>query len=132
MFFLMPGLFVGLTFVDSTGIAMYTCLAISGVMIVIIGMINYLQSHEKFHRCLPSKLINWEFLPQPMRSLAPYDRLLTGCLCFKRCFEEQSSRDSLETRNQIEEGTHNIAYQHTENNTEHINCNSTVKIHDIV
>ena len=128
----MPGLFVGLTFVDSTGIAMYTCLAISGVMIVIIGMINYLQSHEKCHRILPSKLINWEFLPQPMRSLAPYDRLLTGCLCFKRCFEEQSSRDSLETRNQIEEGTHNIAYQHTENSTEEIHCNATAKKYNIV
>ena len=132
MFFLMPGLFVGLTFIDSTGIAMYTFLAISGVIIIIIGMINYLQSHEKFHRCLPSILMNWEFLPQPMRSLAPYDRLLTGCLCFKRCFAEQSSRDSLETRNQIEEGTHNIAYQHTENSTEDLNCNATVKIYDIV
>ena len=111
----MPGLFVGLMFVDSTGIAMYTFLAISGVIILIIGMINYLQSHEKFHRILPSKLINWEFLPQPMRSLAPYDRLLTSCLCFKKCFANQISRDSLESMNQIEKGSHNIAYQHTEN-----------------
>ena len=42
------------------------------------------------------------------------------------------SSDSLESMNQIEKGTHNIAYQHTENSTEDINCNATVKIYDIV
>merc|ERR1719291_903842 len=118
MFFLMPGLFVGLTFIDSKGIAMYTFLAISAVILIIIGMINYLQSHENFHKKFAIKLRNWDFLPEPMRSLAPYDRLLTSCLCFKKCFANQISRDSLESTNQIEEGTHNIAYQHTENNTE--------------
>ena len=132
MFFLMPGLFVGLTFIDSKGIAMYTFLAVSAVILIIIGTINYLQSHEKFNKSLPSKLRNWEFLPEPMRSLAPYDRLLTSCLCFKKCFANQMSRDSLESTNQIEKGTHNIAYQHTENSTEDINCNATVKIYDIV
>merc|ERR1719278_710312 len=87
MFFLMPGLFVGLTFIDSKGIAMYTFLAISTVILIIIGTINYLQSHEKFNKSLPSKLRNWEFLPEPMRSLAPYDRLLTSCLCLKNVLQ---------------------------------------------
>ena len=132
MFFILPGLFVALTFIDSKGIAMYTFLVISAAILIIIGMINYLQSHEKFQKSLPSKLRNWEILPEPMRSLAPYDRLLTGCLCFKKCFANQISKYSLESRHQVEEGTHNIAYQHTENNTEDINHNATVKIYDIV
>ena len=76
MFFLLPGVFVALTFIDPTGIAMYTFLAICAVSILMIVTINYFQSHERYHKMLPLILKNWKFLPEPMRSLAPYDRYL--------------------------------------------------------
>ena len=68
MFFLLPGVFVALTFIDPTGIVMYTFLAICAVSILMILTINYFQSHERYHKTLPLTLKNWKFLPEPMRS----------------------------------------------------------------
>ena len=74
MFFILPEIFVGLTFIDSKGIAMYTFLAISAFITIIVVLINHMQNHEKLQRFLPTKLQTWDFLPEPMRSLDPYDR----------------------------------------------------------
>ena len=80
MFFILPEIFVGLTFIDSKGIAMYTFLAISAFITIIVVTINHMQNHEKLHQCLPIKLQTWDFLPEPMRSLDPYDRYVQNLL----------------------------------------------------
>jgi len=126
MFFLLPGIFVGLTFLDPKGIVMYTFLAISAVSILFIVIINYLQSHETYHEKLPLKLKNWDFLPGPLRSLDPYDRMLTGFYCCKKYAgkgePENVSNESIEPRIQhykpMQEdkiGALNVGFQHTEN-----------------
>jgi len=118
MFFLLPGIFVGLTFIDSKGIAMYTFLAISAVSILFIVIINYWQSHETLHKSLPKKLKNWDFLPEPMRSLAPYDRILTGYACCKKCTGDQEiveSIESIESGSEDKKGVYNIGYEHYAN-----------------
>ena len=74
MFFLLPGLFVGLTLIDSQGIAMYTFTGIFAVIITVIICINYIQSNVKLVRFLPKILHDWQFLPEALRSLDPYDR----------------------------------------------------------
>merc|ERR1711970_642936 len=79
MFFLMPGIFVGLTLIDSRSIAMYIFMGIITLITVFVLSVNYIKSNEKLARFLPHKLLNWHFLPEFMRSLDPYDRLLTGC-----------------------------------------------------
>ena len=80
MFFILPEVFVGLTFIDSKGIAMYTFLAISAFITIIVVTINHMQNHEKLHQFLPIKLQTWDFLPEPMRSLDPYDRYVQNLL----------------------------------------------------
>ena len=80
MFFILPEIFVGLTFIDSKGIAMYTFLTISASITLIVLTINHMQTHEKLQQFLPTKLQTWDFLPEPMRSLDPYDRYVQTLL----------------------------------------------------
>ena len=68
----MPGIFVGLTLIDS--IVMYVFMGIITVIVVFVVSVNYIKSNEKLVKILPHKLHNWQFLPEPLRSLAPYDR----------------------------------------------------------
>jgi sodium-dependent phosphate cotransporter len=74
MFFVLPSLFVVLTFIDTKGIAMYTVLALMVLLIVTIVSLNLLQDNLKTKNKLPSVLQDWDFLPEPLRSLEPYDR----------------------------------------------------------
>jgi hypothetical protein len=74
MFFVLPGLFVGLTFIDSKGIAMYTVLALMVFLIVTVVSLNMLQANAKTKNKLPSVLQDWQYLPESLRSLDPYDR----------------------------------------------------------
>ena len=89
MFFVLPGIFVGLTFIDSRGIAMYTFLAIVAFLAILGGALNVVQSKESLKKRLPEELQTWEFLPKPMRSLEPYDRLLTSLPCCRTCAADQ-------------------------------------------
>ena len=47
-------------------------------LLILITVINLLQ--RKKPKLLPSKLQNWEFLPEPVRSLDPVDRMIVSCL----------------------------------------------------
>jgi len=64
----------------------YVLLAVCGpiiVLIVVIIIINMLQTEHP--NCLPTPLRNWDWLPLPLRSLEPYDRVFTVCCRCKRC-----------------------------------------------
>ena len=74
MFFVMPGVFVALTLIDSTGIVMNIFLGIFAVVLAVIGTINFMQSNATLQKFLPKILLNWDFMPKPLRSLEPYDR----------------------------------------------------------
>nr|KAG5712137.1 hypothetical protein BaRGS_014487 [Batillaria attramentaria] len=55
------------------------------LLMVFVVVVNILQTKKP--SVLPSKLRSWEFLPEPLRSLAPYDRLIVRmrecCPCAK-------------------------------------------------
>lgn len=53
------------------------------VLIVIIVVINVLQSRRP--SWLPAVLRSWEWLPLPLRSLKPYDDVITVCCKRKHC-----------------------------------------------
>ncbi|OWF37943.1 Sodium-dependent phosphate transport protein 2A [Mizuhopecten yessoensis] len=83
-FFLVPGTVLGLSLAGTTvllavGIPLLTA-------IIIIILINVLQ--QKTNNCLPTILRNWDFLPEPLHSLDPLDRVIarvTGmCKCCSR------------------------------------------------
>lgn len=74
MFFVIPGIFIGLALVDSKGIAMYSFLGVFGTLLAAIIVINLLQRNDKLMHLLPDLLQDWNFLPEPLISLDPYDR----------------------------------------------------------
>ena len=85
MFFLLPGIFVALTLVDSQGIAMYTFLGLVIFIAILVATLKFFQSKESLKKYLPEKLHTFEFLPKFLRSLEPYDQILTSWPCGQKC-----------------------------------------------
>lgn len=52
-------------------------------LLVFIGVVNVLQNKKPSF--LPKVLQTWNFLPAPLRSLEPYDKVMTGLPCCKSC-----------------------------------------------
>ena len=53
------------------------------IIAVFIGIINLLQAKKP--KLLPQFLRDWSFLPLPLRSLQPYDKIFTSAPCCKKC-----------------------------------------------
>ncbi|XP_047663475.1 solute carrier family 34 member 2b isoform X2 [Tachysurus fulvidraco] len=55
------------------------------VLLILVVVVNIMQSH--FPHYLPPVLRNWDFLPRPLHSLKPWDRIVTRLMAFcgKRC-----------------------------------------------
>ncbi|XP_038077420.1 sodium-dependent phosphate transport protein 2B-like [Patiria miniata] len=108
VFFVIPAIVLGLS------LAGFVALLAVGipilVFIIVIVVINILQ--RKFPRILPKVLRNWDFLPLPLHSLDPLDRLLS-CACIKRrLVKRRNGEDSaLPTNERCKEaGTDNPAF----------------------
>jgi len=52
------------------------------ILLLFIGIVNVLQKRRPMW--LPTILRDWTFLPLPLRSLEPYDRVVSACLCCKK------------------------------------------------
>jgi sodium-dependent phosphate cotransporter len=80
-FFVIPGIILGLS------IASIWALVGVGVpvLLVIIFAVVVNLSQNKCPQCLPSVLSNWDFLPEPLRSLEPYDHLISACCANSAC-----------------------------------------------
>lgn len=78
-FFLFPAAIFGLT-IPPWYVGAGVTIPIASVLLVII-IINFLQ--RKRPKLLPKVLHNWKFLPEPLRSLAPMDRVLSKMVCCK-------------------------------------------------
>ena len=77
MFFLVPGIVLGLSF---GGTIVLLCVGVPIILIfVAIGVIKCMQS--KCAHCLPPVMRNWKWLPVCCRSLEPYDRQFAKCAC---------------------------------------------------
>ena len=73
-----------------------TVLIVIGVpflaLTILVIIVNILQ--RKVPKMLPNILKDWEFLPLPLHSLEPYDRLITGWKCCRRCTQADVEVDS--------------------------------------
>merc|ERR1711915_856800 len=56
-------------------LALYLTLIPAALIIIFVTIINILQ--KKANKKLPKVLQSWEFLPEPLRSLEPLDRVIT-------------------------------------------------------
>ncbi|CAD5112554.1 DgyrCDS1766 [Dimorphilus gyrociliatus] len=94
VFLIIPGIVFGLSIPG-----WYVLLAVGGpvvIFIIALIVINILQ--RKRPQALPEKLRSWDFLPKPLRSLEPYDRLVfRSCNC--ACCKKNDKVEDLETAN---------------------------------
>ena len=95
MFMVVPGAVFGLSMLGT--IPMLVIVGLFMLSLLIITIINILQ--RKRPEILCSKLQNWDFLPEPLHSLKPLDRIITkitgSCACCKRC--RQPDREAIPT-----------------------------------
>ncbi|XP_078688076.1 sodium-dependent phosphate transport protein 2B-like [Branchiostoma floridae x Branchiostoma belcheri] len=94
MFFLLPAAIFGLS------VAGWEALVGVGVPLLafalVVVVINVLQT--KRPDWLPKKLRTWDFLPLPLHSLEPYDRIFTGC-CKRKGAEREGNEERIEIDN---------------------------------
>ena len=76
-FFLLPGIVFALSVAGPIVlISVLSPVAIVAVAVVIISLLQ-----RKKPLWLPPQLRTWKWLPEPLRSLEPLDRLISSCLC---------------------------------------------------
>ncbi|KAF0305065.1 Sodium-dependent phosphate transport protein 2B [Amphibalanus amphitrite] len=90
MFLLLPLVVFGLSLAGA--VVLYVVLALVAVLALAVGLLNLLQ--QRAPRLLPDTLRTWEFLPEPLRSLAPYDRLVSALTARCRCCRSAQADDS--------------------------------------
>ncbi|KAL7644162.1 UNVERIFIED_CONTAM: hypothetical protein RMT77_004987 [Armadillidium vulgare] len=81
MFFVLPGAIFALSLGGM--IVMWSILGPVIIIVVFAVIINLIQ--KKKRSLLPTVLQNWNFLPKPLRSLEPYDRVVTSLPCCSKC-----------------------------------------------
>uniref|UniRef100_A0A6A7FVX6 Sodium-dependent phosphate transporter n=3 Tax=Hirondellea gigas TaxID=1518452 RepID=A0A6A7FVX6_9CRUS len=91
MFLLLPGFVFALSLGGT--IALYCVGVPILVLFALIVLLNVLQN--KIPDRLPAKLQNWNFLPLPLRSLEPYDKILTSSPCCSSCRKDEMDELSL-------------------------------------
>ncbi len=77
------------------------------LLIVFVLTVNLLQ--DKQPRCLPKMLRDWSFLPEYLRSLAPYDKFLVKHVLCCKSFKQRSLNDQTpinQTKKDIELNTY--------------------------
>merc|ERR1712066_935302 len=63
--------------------ALATVLIIVAVVTLMVVTLNICQKYKA--KILPEKFRTWDFLPEPLHSLEPYDRIIVRLNCFKLC-----------------------------------------------
>ena len=71
-FFIFPAVVFGLSMISWK--VMAGLLSPVAALVVVIAVVKLLQ--RKAPKCLPAVLRDWKFLPEPFRSLQPYDRII--------------------------------------------------------
>ena len=94
VFFIFPGIIFGLAL---TGWKIFAGIMVPvGVFVSFVVMVNFLQDTKS--EWLPASLQTWDFLPEPCRSLEPYDRVilkLSEKLNIKKISEENNQQSNL-------------------------------------
>ena len=89
-FFLLPLAVFGLSFIS--WIAMAAVLGPVLLLLITTTVINVLQN--KAPKCLPSFLRDWYFLPEVLRSLKPFDRVITRFIDWWPCCKKETKTET--------------------------------------
>ena len=109
VFFIIPAAILGLSFAHIW--AMGGVLIFIAAVLVVVIIINILQSKKP--EALPQKLRSWEFLPAPMRSLEPYDKVFRKLSFLCKCCKKPNQEEHVVAQNVT--GEDNKAFEGSEN-----------------
>ncbi|KAK3595937.1 hypothetical protein CHS0354_032446 [Potamilus streckersoni] len=109
MFFIFPGVVFALS--EVSWIALVAVFVPILVIVVIVTVIKFIQAKKP--GILPRKLQDWKWLPEPLRSLEPYDRAVMrttrNCICCRKCgcckgvYIEEVPSNELELKQNVDE-----------------------------
>ena len=88
LYFFLPLIVFGLSLAG-----WYVLLAVLGpvvLLVVAVIVVNMIQS--KRPHWLPARLRSWDWLPLALRSLDPYDRIITACYRGRRCCRRDANK----------------------------------------
>ena len=109
MFFLFPALIFGLSLAGSG--ALFTVLITAAVVFLLVSTLSMIQKHKP--SILPERFRTWDFLPEPLRSLEPMDRIIGKVNCLKLCRKRtENSKQEVDLKTVTREHYNNGAYQH--------------------
>ncbi|CAG7833929.1 unnamed protein product [Allacma fusca] len=84
MFLVLPAIIMGLSFAGTAYVITFASILL--FVIIFVLSINFLR--KKNPECLPQPLHSWKWLPRPLRSLDPYDELLSSLACCRKLKEK--------------------------------------------
>ena len=73
MYFIFPLSFIAMSMIEPKGILTAVVTSLMVFMFACYMLVSFMRSRGSLRRMLPSFLLNWDFVPIWMRSLAPYD-----------------------------------------------------------
>ena len=85
MFFILPAIIFGLSLAGS--VALLVVLIPSAALFLLVVTLNLCQTYKP--DMLPDKLKTWDFLPEPLHSLQPWDRIVVKLNCFRFCMRNR-------------------------------------------
>merc|ERR1712183_511374 len=107
-FFLFPAVIFGLSLAGS--VALFTVLIPVAVAVLMVVTISLIQEHKP--SILPERLRTWDFLPEPLRSLEPLDRIIGKLNCLNLCRNKsEMSKPEVDLETVTSEHYNNSAYQ---------------------
>lgn len=80
MFIVAPLITMGLSFAGMPYVVAFAVI----ICVIFLFVVTVNMIRDKKPSLLPAKLQSWKWLPEPMRSLAPYDRIFTNWACCKK------------------------------------------------
>ncbi|XP_077990591.1 sodium-dependent phosphate transport protein 2B-like [Glandiceps talaboti] len=92
IFFLIPSIFLALSLLGWQ----YVVVAVVIVVIIVGSIITLNIFQTKCAGNLPKKLQTWDFLPKYLRSLEPYDNIISRCTRKCKCRRHRNSQETIE------------------------------------
>eukprot|EP00093_Oithona_nana_P003078 03078.XXX_87144_86775_1 [CDS] Oithona nana genome sequencing. len=93
MYLIFPLFFIALSMIDPKGILTAVVVSLGVLMFTSYMIISFMRSRSNLRRLLPSFLLNWDFVPLWMRSLAPYDEYFKRNVCC-RTLEPENEQEN--------------------------------------
>ena len=108
-FFVFPAVIFGLSLAGS--VALLAVLIPVAVAVLVVLTLSMIQKHKP--TILPERLRTWDFLPEPLRSLEPLDRIIGKLNCFRLCRKtSENSKPEVNLKTVASDHYNNSAYQH--------------------